>query len=168
MATNGGEIESAFDNLRDCWLEKSLNGTIPWQVRLPVIDCVSNNVGTCEKLVGVVEVWILWITGKGEDPGYNEAPLQMGAIPADEDPGSTFEGLPSWPSPGEVLPTGQDRWNSFVGHYTLQNITDAGTEPAPYVKKSIYFLPVCKFTQPAGLTGGVNFGILAEIPVLVK
>jgi hypothetical protein len=90
----------------------------------------------------------------------------MGAIPDDGDGSTAFNGIQAWDETAQ--PDGQLRWNSFVTRYTLQNITDTGTQPAPYVKKSIYFLPVCKFTQPAGLTGGENFGILAEIPVLVR
>jgi hypothetical protein len=88
----------------------------------------------------------------------------MGDIDGD---GLDFAGLPEWVDQ-IAQPDGQLRWASFVDHYKLQNVTDSGTQPAPYVKKSIYFLPVCKFMKPAGLTGGVNFGILAEIPVLVR
>jgi len=40
--------------------------------------------------------------------------------------------------------------------------------PAPYQKKAIYFKPECVAHDPAGRTGGVNFGILAKIPVLVN
>ncbi len=37
-----------------------------------------------------------------------------------------------------------------------------------YQKKNIFFLPDCTVHEPVGTTGGENFGILAEIPVLVK
>ena len=35
-------------------------------------------------------------------------------------------------------------------------------------KKAIYFAPNCEPHFPSGITGGVNFGILARIPVLVN
>ena len=40
--------------------------------------------------------------------------------------------------------------------------------PAPYQKKAIYFKPECEPHVPTGRTGGINFGILAKIPVLVN
>jgi hypothetical protein len=60
---------------------------------------------------------------------------------------------------------GQVRWASFVNHFNLKNVDDV---PAPYAKKSIYFLPNCTPNIPKGNTGGQNFGIMAKIPVLVR
>jgi hypothetical protein len=60
---------------------------------------------------------------------------------------------------------GQVRWASFVNHFNLKNVDEV---PAPYAKKSIYFLPNCKPHMPTGTTGGENFGVLAKIPVLVE
>jgi hypothetical protein len=37
-----------------------------------------------------------------------------------------------------------------------------------YQEKTIYFLPDCNPHVPAGVTGGDNFGIRAQIPVLVE
>ena len=148
MATNGGQIQSAFTALNNCWAEQT-GKTQPWQLTLPVVECPGNNITTCQRLVGAVTVNVVWITGEGEDPGYNDAPTQMGA----------------WSSSS---PDGSVRWNSFVTHFNLNNLDpDTGTAPAPYVKKSIYFLPDCTPHEPAGLSGGENFGILAKIPVLV-
>jgi hypothetical protein len=62
-------------------------------------------------------------------------------------------------------PDGFQRWTSFVNHFNLKN--QDGT-PAPYQKKAIYFKPECVPHDPAGRTGGINFGILAKIPVLVN
>jgi uncharacterized protein (DUF1684 family) len=39
---------------------------------------------------------------------------------------------------------------------------------AAYQQKTIFFLPTCEDHIPQGVTGGENFGILAEIPVLVE
>jgi Flp pilus assembly protein TadG len=146
MATNGGEIQSAFNHLIDCWNSESNGRTRSWNLTLPVVTCPGNNVGTCEEVVGAVNVDIVWITGAGEDPGYNNAPTQM-------------DGWSNSSADGSV------RWNDFVAFFGLQN--QDGT-PAPYAKKSIYFKPSCTAHEPGGVSGGENFGILAEIPVLVK
>jgi hypothetical protein len=145
IATNGGEIQSAFNQLISCW-ESATGRTQLWNLTLPVVSCPGNNVGTCEEVTGAVNLNILWITGAGEDPGYTEAPTQMG----------------EWSSSD---PDGQARWTSFVQHFNLQNVDGS---PAPYDNKSIYFLPDCTPHELAGVTGGENYGILARIPVLVE
>ena len=146
MATSGGDIQSAFNDLIQCW-ESETGKTQPWTLTLPVIDCGdANNVGTCAEIVGAVELNIVWITGAGEDPGYNNAPTQMG----------------DWSNSD---PDGATRWNDFVTSFNLMN---ADGTPAPYAKKSIYFLPDCTPHEPKGISGGENFGILAKIPVLVQ
>ncbi len=145
VATNGGEISSAFKKFTDCWAAKT-GKTKPWKLTLIVIDCPDNNVGPCEKVTGVVTVDIVWITGVGEDPKYNEAPVQMG----------------QWSSND---PDGKVRWDSFAKYFRLKNVDNT---LAPYEKKSIYFLPDCSPHIPTGRSGGDNYGILAKIPVLVK
>ena len=157
IATNGGEIQSAFNKLINCWgnATDTDNDTIPdelWPLTLPVVDCGDqNNVGTCQELVGAVEINIVWITGAAEDPDYNDAPTHMDG----------------WECPLDCnCPdcNGTCCWNDFVEYFKLKN---ADGSPAPYVKKSIYFLPDCNPHEPAGVSGGENFGILARIPVLV-
>ena len=148
MATNGGQIQSAFTTLNNCWATQT-GRTQPWELTLPVVECPGNNITTCQRLVGAVTVKVVWITGAGEDPGYNDAPTQMGGWASND-------------------PDGSVRWNSFVNHFNLENLVEGGgTGPAPYEKKSIYFLPDCSPHEPAGTSGGENFGILAKIPVLV-
>jgi Flp pilus assembly protein TadG/uncharacterized Zn-binding protein involved in type VI secretion len=146
VATNGGEIQSAFNDLINCWETKSNGKTQPWTLTLPVIECPGNNITTCQKVVGAVTISIVWITGAGNDPHYKEAPIKMG----------------SWSSND---PDGQVRWNSFRDYFNLKNVDGS---PAPYDNQSIYFLPDCEAHIPIGKTGGENFGILARIPVLVK
>jgi Flp pilus assembly protein TadG len=148
MATNGGQIQSAFTALYNCWNGQT-NKTQPWELMLPVVKCPGNNVTTCQELVGAVTVKVVWITGEGEDPGYNDAPTQMG----------------SWSNSSA---DGSARWNSFVNHFKLENLDpNTGVAPAPYAKKSIYFLPDCSPHVPSGISGGENFGVMAKIPVLV-
>lgn len=147
VETTGGEVQVAFDALRACWTSESENRTLPWTLVLPVIDCGdANNVGTCEVITGAVVLNIIWITGGGEDPLYKDAPTQMG----------------DWSNSD---PDGTVRWNDFVTNFNLLN---ADGTPAPYAKKSIYFLPDCTPHAPVGVSGGENFGILAKIPVLVQ
>ncbi len=145
VSTNGGQISSAFKKFRDCWATKT-GKIMPWKLTLLVIDCPGNNVRPCESVAGAVTVDIVWITGEGEDPSYNEAPTQM----------------EKWSNPDA---DGRVRWNSFVNQFRLKNLDN---NPAPYEKKSIYFLPDCQTHIPTGKSGGQNFGILAKIPVLVK
>jgi hypothetical protein len=145
IATSGGEIQSAFAQLIQCW-ETQTGKIQPWNLTLPVVTCPGNNITTCEEVRGAVNINVVWITGPGDDPHYNEAPTQMGL----------------WSNSD---PNGEIRWGDFVGYFNLQNVD--GTA-APYEKKSIYFLPDCTPHVPKGGTGGQNFGILARIPVLVK
>ncbi len=146
IATTGGQIQSAFQELIDCWDAGSSNKTQPWEITLVVISCPGNNVGTCEEVTGAVTVNVVWITGAGADPQYNNAPTQMGGWSNND-------------------PDGEVRWNDFVTSFTFQNVD--GT-PAPYNTKSIYFLPDCTSHDPIGHTGGTNYGILAKVPVLVR
>jgi hypothetical protein len=161
IATSGGQIQSAFTELRDCWETTHFGREKPWNITLVVISCPSNNVGTCEEVKGAVNVNVLWITGPGNDPGYNDAPTEMGGV----------AGYGAWPTTAERAAitdfdnNGEGRWGSFVNHFNLQNVDGSD---APYDKKSIYFLPDCDPHDLAGNTGGTNYGILAKIPVLVR
>jgi hypothetical protein len=143
IATIGGET-SAFPLLYDCWK----GTTEPWQITLPVIDCPGNNVTTCQEVLGAVTINVIWITNLN-DPQYKNVPFE-------------HAGFISTTADGET------RWGEFVEKFDLQNIAENGTHvPAPYAKKSIYFLPDCTPQEPTGVTGGRNFGVLARIPVLV-
>ncbi|HKI51620.1 MAG TPA: pilus assembly protein TadG-related protein [Geothermobacteraceae bacterium] len=151
VATNGGEINSAFHDLFDCWQnhlvqsEQETGHPQPWEMTLPVVSCPGNNVSTCETVVGAVTVSIVWINDT-VDPMFNNAPTEMG----------------DWSSSD---PSGANRWQDFANAFNLQNVD--GTS-APYNQKSIYFLPSCEVQAPVGHTGGENFGVLAKYPVLVK
>jgi Flp pilus assembly protein TadG len=144
IGTVGGMQDNVFTDLRNCF--DPVNRVEPWELTLPVIDCTGNNVSPCSVVVGAVTLQVVWITGSGEDPHYNNAPRQMGG----------------WSSEAT---SGSERWDSFVSYFNLKN---ADNNPAPYDKKSMYFLPDCTPHEPKGNTGGQNFGILAKIPVLVQ
>jgi hypothetical protein len=145
IATNGGQVQSAFDRFYNCFHGRS-DIDKPLSMVLPVVTCPSNNIGTCEKVVGAVQVEVVWVTDGGNDPTYNNAPTQTSG----------------W---ADSNPDGQIRWQNFVSHFDLQNVDGS---PAPYAKKSIYFKPSCEYAEPTGVSGGENFGVLAKIPVLVN
>ncbi|MEJ2201592.1 MAG: pilus assembly protein TadG-related protein [Desulfuromonadaceae bacterium] len=151
MATNGGQITSAFNDFFDCWQDHLTQTQIetgsyqPWKIRLPVVTCPGNNMSTCEEVVGAVTVWVVWIN-VNTDPHYNDAPTEMG----------------DWSSSDS---DGENRWQDFVNEFNLQNVDGS---PAPYQQKAIYFLPSCEIFEPIGHTGGQNFGVLAQFPVLVR
>lgn len=151
MATNGGEIQTAFNRLVTCW-QSNTGKTRPWNLTLPVVRCPGNNITTCQELRGAVNLNIVWITDSN-DPHYNNVPTQMAGIE---------NVVSSWANNN---PDGRVRWESFVQHFRLKNVDGS---PAPYENKSIYFLPDCTPHEPAGTSGGPNFGILARIPVLVQ
>jgi len=163
MATNGGEIQTAFNSLINCfqnWLNDH-DPNIPWEVTLPVVSCPGNNMTTCQKVTGVATVKILWMTGAGEDPDYMNIPTEMTAIDAD---GNVIE----YTCPDlSTLASRQACWNDFVTKFELKNAPGSNPAEAPYQKKAIYFHPSCDYQRPEGGVGGKNFGILAKIPVLV-
>ena len=164
MATNGGEIQKAFDSLEACWI-KNTGKTKPWNMTLPVVKCPSNNVGTCEEVVGAVNVNLIWIV-RDENKVDDDAPYEMD----NPDP----EGQ-DWASSD---PDGKARWDSFVTHFNLRTsdnklalyeiINEDDKTTSGYTKKTLFFLPDCMPHELKGNTGGENFGVLARIPVLVK
>lgn len=167
MGATGGVQDNVFRALRDCWIDSapSLNSADglpnqPWELRLPVVDCPGNNVSNCATLLGAVTVQVVFMSPEGGTPDPNDAPREMKNVSGKED----------WPAAAELadIPdfatNGSARWESFVDHFDLVNVDDLNAE---YAKKSMYFLPTCEPQEPAGLSGGENFGILAKIPVLV-
>jgi hypothetical protein len=155
MEVNNGQIDAAFNDFYRCWDPDYLEGFM--QMTLPVIDCVDDPT-TCAPLVGAVSVYVVWMT---QNPNLRDLPTHKNEF---DESGQTY---PEWDPPpwcaGEEDPD-QCIWDSFVGHYGL---VGADGQPAAYQAKTIFFLKSCEDHPPEGTTGGVNFGILAEIPVLV-
>jgi hypothetical protein len=204
-STNGVQ-DNVFRDLETCWKSSAdSNGDgIPdttWELTLPVIDCPSNAVSNCAKLLGAVTVKVVWV--QSENPGYDLAPTEMNDIetninwPSSQDLNIPVEDLKSYfvpANPGDKFPEypegtlvgsvfyeentdknkdkenkGMVRWASFVRRFNLRNVGSGNSAPfATFAQKSIYFLPSCEPHEPKGITGGENFGILAEIPVLVN
>ena len=147
--SNGDDIpDASVDTDGDGWPDKF------WNMTLPVISCPGNNVGNCSEVKGAVNVNVVWILEK-ENKIDDDAPYLM------EDWANTSA-------------DGATRWNSFVSHFQLQTIDENGNyvlatvENNGFKKKGIYFLPDCSPHAPAGQTGGENYGVLADDPVLVE
>jgi hypothetical protein len=146
-SNDDGIKESPIDTDGDGWPDQ------PWNLTLPVIDCPANNVSPCSEVVGAVNLNIVWILEK-DNKIDDDAPRKMGSWDYDSR------------NPGTNPATdGQARWDDFVSYFNLKNVDNA---PAPFSKKSIYFLPDCTLHDLEGVTGGDNFGIRAKIPVLVE
>ncbi|MDI5934004.1 TadG family pilus assembly protein [Halomonas kalidii] len=156
IATNNGQVQSAFQAFYDRWVDETSRETT-WTLTLPVIDC-EDGVAPGNRLVGTVTVHIVWAVSNAQENKIDEfAPERMG-LEADA------EGV-EWPGDWENASTdGETRWDDFVDHFSLRGEDDT---PADWRKMSIYFLPSCDYHEPKGQTGGENFGILARIPVLV-
>jgi hypothetical protein len=151
VGSTGGTDTSVLKNLRDnCFKPKTR--TEPLNMTLPVIDCPGNNPGNCSKVLGAVNVDVVWISEKDADT--------EGKFAAEDFPPSR---MGDW-----TCPSGYSRiqcWNHFVQWFKLKNVDDA---TATYAQKSIYFLPTCTPHEPSGNTGGENYGVMARYPVLVK
>ncbi len=164
MIVNNGEIQSAFNTFYKCWKDHFEGGYM--HLTLPVVDC-EDDPTTCAKLVGAVTVTVVHMT---QDPNYKDLP---GTIEPkfDGDPDMTWnrtaadEACVGKENPDKCV------WEEFVKYYGLVQAKlnpETGTYNAEYHAKSIYFLPHCEPHVPIGVTGGENFGMLAEIPVLVR
>jgi len=160
MGASGGVQDNVFRALRDCWIASDTTPAadgLPnesWELTLPVVDCPGNNVSNCATLLGAVTLKVVFMSPEGGTPDINDAPSEMD--------GWIFSGS-DFNLDGTI--DGQDRWGEFVTTFNLQNVDGS---PAPYDKKSMYFLPDCTPHEPTGGSGGENYGVLAKIPVLVE
>jgi hypothetical protein len=166
LIVNNGEIQSAFNSFYNCWQDNYEDGYM--QLTLPVIDC-SSDPTTCAPLVGAVVVTVVHIT---QQPNYSDLPVTKAPIPDSQDPQMQL----GWSHEDAEIDCAAEEepdkcvWNKFVDNYGLVGAKinpETGDYRAEYHAKSIYFLKSCEPHVPIGVTGGQNFGILAEIPVLV-
>lgn len=171
VATVGGQVNSAFQDLHACWLEKT-GGTEPWPMVLPVIKCDGQNPGPCNKVVGSVAVNILWVLQKENDIA-NDAPRQMD-YPTEG--GGTWYATPAadleMSDPSREY--GIARWNEFVEEFNILGLDvdgdgspDPAYHPEGFKAKTIYFDSDCDPQIPRGTTAARNFGVRARVPVLV-
>jgi Flp pilus assembly protein TadG len=161
IGTTNGVNQDVLTALQNCWLSQasvysggSTTPNLPWKLTLPVIDC-QNSISTCTSvLVGAVTVDVVWITGAGSDPHYENVPTSM----SNPNTGAQYACNPATVG-------GAQCWANFVSTFGLQG---ADGSPAAYQAKTMYYLPDCTPHDLTGTTGGQNFGMLAKIPVLVK
>jgi len=161
MGTSGGMQNSTYrKSIFSCWID-SLRAGNPLPLVLPVVECPGNNPGPCSKVVGAVEVTVVWITDviNTNKLNYDEVPSMMNT--AEKAPWACSVPLTKYSTQAQI----NQCWNEFASYYNLKN-TD--NQNAPIAKNSIYLLPSCTPHDPEGGTGGKNFGILAKIPVLVR
>ena len=72
IGTTNGMVESVFANMKTCWWNQSEHGTKPWPITLPIIDCPDPSISNCAKVLGAVEVNVLWMNDNNDrlaDPG---------------------------------------------------------------------------------------------------
>lgn len=165
MQTVNGQLQSAFQVLYDCW-EEATDKTRPWNMTLPVLDCPDGSVGPSNSLVGAVNLNVVWIVNQANKID-DDAPYEM-ALPPDDSEGVS----PGTWTNGDA--DGITRWDDFVttlgleqpdGSYAVYD--DSNPPTNGWQQKTIYFLPDCSYHEPKGNTGGENYGVMAEIPVLV-
>ena len=169
MGTVGGMQNDVYSDLRDCWLNVSLDRdsrgypTEPWGLTLPVVDCPGNNPGPCSEVVGTVTLDVLWIKQPSADPQWIDIPLQM------ETP--QIQWTCSLGVSIDTLTAAQRQqcWQEFASAFNLHTAdgTSVGDLTPSDLQKTIFFLPNCEPHEPRGVSGGQNFGVLARIPVLV-
>lgn len=176
IGSTGGEMANVARDLRDCWMnDPALLKDFRdyprerWSITLPVIDCPGNNPGNCSEVVGAVSLDIIWINDGGADPDFIEVPMEMEhwecSLWVDA-------GKPTPTNPRHLLDdeTREACWKEFAEEFNLLTAggNSVGDLTHDELKSAIYFLPDCSPQEPRGVTGGDNFGILAEIPVLVE
>lgn len=162
MNVIGGQVQTVFDAIYNCWLDRADTDNdgepdTPWSMTLPIIECNDSNPGPCNSLIGAVAMDILWMVRSVNINRIDEvAPRQM----------------LDWSSDDE---DGRVRWNAFVDAFEIRSAS--GSELAywadppgdnGYRASTIYFSPSCEPQTPVGGSGGGNFGIRAEVPVLVQ
>jgi len=177
METSPGAGPTAFRDMIDCWKksfpsnEKDWRGypTKAWEQTYPVIDCPDKNPGAggCETLLGAVTLKVIWIKdGPDADDDWIDIPFQM------ENWECSYwvaEGKPKEDDPLDI-DNRQKCWDEFASEFGLQTYDgkSVGQFTPAQIKMSILFLPSCKYHEPTGVTGGLNTGILAKVPLLVN
>jgi hypothetical protein len=173
MGTVGGVQANIYNDVRNCWMNnpspKDSRGypTERWTQTLPVIDCPSNNIGPCSDVIGAVTVDFLWVKESGADPGWTDIPMQMEGW---ECSNWVAAGRPTNINTGLTETQRHQCWQEFADTFGLKTYDDTsvGDLTPSDLQTTMYFLPSCEPHEPGGMTGGENFGVLAEIPVLVK
>lgn len=179
VSTGGGQTNVGFSEVGDCLkFPAFVSGnedprTEPWNITILVVDCEgSNNPSGCLSVVGAVNIDIVLITGtfpSAEGQKYQDVPYEM------QDPrkGDDNKGPFKQEAYSDIdFNDGRERWKAFVDHFDLKVINQSTGEKVPahdnYYQKTIYAVPSCTKVEKKGISGGPNFGTLAEVPVIVN
>ncbi len=184
MTTNGGQVESGYAPMFNCWMNKASldsNGDgipdRPWSMTLPLIKCNGSNPGPCNEVVGAVQVEVLWVTNQN-DPPFDNIPVMYN----DPETSVAFT-CPATCTPAEgdtVCPSRATLdgrklcWANFLSTYGV--VDDAGNAftvdgaEAGYLQKNIFYKPTCHvITMDSPPGPSPSPGPTAPlIPVLVK
>ncbi len=188
MSTLGGEVQSAYTPLFDCWKSNTsldllgkdgIPDGIPDQplgMTLPLIECGSSNPGPCNKLVGAINVEVLWIINQNNDQDFSDVP----AYYSDPETSVVFT-CPAICTPIDdqtpcaSLATEDGRKLCWANFLTTYNVVDDNGNPFSavdaangYLQKNIIFKPSCSAAKPVGGPGGVAAGVPSEFPKLVR
>ena len=85
IGATGGVQQVTFDKFKNCWIDNlgasaNVNQYLPeqpWSMKLPVVSCPGNNVSTCAKLIGAVEVQTVWVSTAGTPDPSLDSPWVM-------------------------------------------------------------------------------------------
>jgi hypothetical protein len=125
--------DSVLRDFFDCWKQESINGTRPWPLTLPVVECSGGTISNCSKFIGTITVNIMWVKYKDTTQPYY--PTAMAAAPPYDFPWDS-------PDPGNAVAS----WESFANYFNFK--TD-DNELFPLEKKAIYYLPEdCHLHEP--------------------
>lgn len=192
MSTTNGKQDNSITDLYNCWRENAslyadgeadtaIGPNKPLELKIPVVNCEDYSPGDCKPLVGATTVRVLWIVDLAskmtEDGSKKEStigvPTKMTGVPPFADWYGTIDGTEK----GTLIANPVERWNSFINHFEIKDNAGGAAAICPdlekpnkcesYKSSTIYFAPDCN-SVPMGGTGGPNFGILAEVPVLVR
>lgn len=162
IPVNNGQVNAAFSDMYNCWKNNTSLDTDgdgwpdrPMVWTMPVVSGCAFG-GFCSKVIGAIRVEVLWM--------FLNDPNNAGANNIDNTAPRSMEG---WSS---ASPEGEVRWNSFVDAFSL--VMDSSGMPATFegggaIQKTLYFKPECDPVSIGG-TGGANYGVRAEVPVLVR
>ncbi len=172
MGTTGGMVDTVYNDLRDCWLNRPVSKDFrgypieSWSWTLPVIDCPGNNVLNCSNMVGIVTVNVLWIKQSGADPQWTDIPVQMDGWEC-----SVWAAM-GRPTSINALTEAQRFacWSEFGNRFELRTWdgTPISSLTHSQVQKTILFKPDCSYHEPKGHPSGEYYGVCAEYPVLVN
>lgn len=145
---------------------------VPWEITVPVIDCDGtpgqgtmsgiHSISGCYPVVSAVTLEVVHITDEFSQDvkkRYDGLPARMAYAAEEND---------DWVR--DPAKSGEENWESFVDKFGLKVNGQRAYDVAEhgYYKNTIYARPSCKSQPVTGKTGGINTGVLAALPVLVK